>query len=76
MTTVGFDLFDHFFDVLHGVAIGNQHRIFGLDDDQIFHAHRGHKTGFSVNIAIFCFVADHIAVMHVAFRRVCADFPQ
>ncbi|MNP75440.1 hypothetical protein D3C76_1725010 [compost metagenome] len=76
MTTISFDLLDDFFDVLHRVAIGNQHRVFGLHYHQIFHAHGGHKTRLRIDIAVFGFMADDIAMMDVAFRRMSADFPQ
>ncbi|MNS95607.1 hypothetical protein D3C72_1298740 [compost metagenome] len=76
MTAISFNLLNDFFDVLDGVSVGNQHRVFGLYNHQIFDANRGDQAGFRIDIAVFGFVADDIAMMDVAFRRMGADFPQ
>ncbi|MEX5725061.1 hypothetical protein WLF10_03188 [Enterobacter cloacae] len=76
VATVGFDLLYHLFNVLHGVTVGNQHGVFGLDDHQILHPHRGHEAGFGVDVAVLGFVANHITVMDVTLRGMRADLPQ
>ncbi|SUG55026.1 Uncharacterised protein [Salmonella enterica subsp. diarizonae] len=68
MASVGLDLLHHLFYVLHRVAIGNQHRVFGLHHHQILHADGGHQAGFGVNVAVFRFMADDVAVMDVSLR--------
>ncbi len=76
MAAIGLNLFHHFFNVLHRVAIGNQHRVFGLDHHQILHPNGGHQPGFGIDVAVLRFMADHISVMDVAFRGLGADLPQ
>ncbi len=76
MAAIGLNLLHHFFDVLHRVAIGNQHRVFGLHHHQIFDADGGHQPGFGINVAVLGFMADHIPVMDVAFRGLGADLPE
>ncbi len=76
MASVGLDLLHHLFHVLHRVAIGNQHGVFGLHHHQILHADGGHQAGFGVNVAVFRFMADDVAVVDVSLRGVGADFPQ
>ena len=75
MATIGFDLLDHFFHILHRVTVGNQHRIFGLHYHQIFHPDGGDQARFGVHIAVFSFVINHIAVANVALGGVGADLP-
>ena len=76
VAAIGLDLLHHFFNVLHGITVGNQHRVFGLHDHQIFHPYRGDKARFGVDVAVFRFVADHITVMDVTLRGMRANLPQ
>lgn len=66
MASVGLDLLHHLFHVLHRVAIGNQHGVFGLHHHQILHADGGHQAGFGVNVAVFRFMADDVAVVDIS----------
>ena len=75
LSTLGFDLLDHFFHILHRVTVGNQHCIFGLHYHQIFHPDGGDQARFGIHIAVFSFVINHIAVANVALGGVGADFP-
>ena len=76
MSSVSFNLLHHFFDVLHRVAIGDQHRIFGLHHHQILHPDGRHQARFGIHVAVLRFVANDVAMMHIAFSSMGADFPQ
>ena len=76
MTPVSFNLLHHFFHILHRIAIGNQHRIFGLYNHQVFHPDGRHQARLRINVAVFRFMANDVAVMHVSLGGVRADFPQ
>ncbi len=76
MTSVSFNLLHHFFDVLHRVAIGDQHRIFGLHHHQILHPDGRHQARFGIHVAVFRFMANDVTMMHITFSSMGADFPQ
>ncbi|CCJ92010.1 hypothetical protein BN132_3938 [Cronobacter turicensis 564] len=67
MAAVGFDFLS---------TVGDQHRVFGLHHDEIFHADGGHKAGLGIDVAVFGVMRNHVAVMHVAFRRMVGDLPE
>jgi len=76
VAAVGFDLLNHFFDILNGVAVCNQHGVFGLHNHQVFDPHGSHQAGLGIHVAIFGFVANDIAMMDIALCGMRTDLPQ
>ncbi|MNC40938.1 hypothetical protein D3C75_896810 [compost metagenome] len=76
VAAIEFDLLNHFLHALDVITVGNQHGVFSLHNNQIFHANRGDQAGFGINVTVLGIVAYHIAVMHIALLVFGADFPK
>ena len=74
-SAIGFNLFDDFFHILYIIFIGNQYRIFGLHNNQVFYTDGGHKTRFRIDIAVAGVMTNDITMINISFFSMFTDIP-
>ena len=67
---------DDGFDVLDLVAVGDQHRVRGLDHHQIINPQRGDQARFTAYIAVAGILGQDVPLDHIAVPVCLTDFAQ